>query len=183
MEKTEIKLKKNTAILDTIKKTIEFNFNGEEFTVDLTEGDLEDNWNCIEMKNGDPFDVNLSWQGDIDDESEKPCFSAYPVYPNNDAEGTWSADWSDDRPIKIVKVIGDKNYYFNDEPQKFIHLSKHTFEVFNGEGELQLKTKSFNRAVDTAGSAEWLKKGTGWYVEAIDPNGTRLNLTTGIQRR
>jgi hypothetical protein len=174
-------MKKNTAILNTITKKINFDFKGEIFEVDLTEGDLEDNWNCIEMKDGRVFDVNLSWQGDDNDESEKPWFSAYPVLPNGD--GTWSADWSDNSGgIKIVQVIGDKNYYFNDEPHKFNHDARHTFEVFNGEGELQLKTKRFNRACDTAGSAEYEKRGTGWYVEAIDNNGVRLNLTTGIQR-
>lgn len=174
-------MKDNTAILNTITKKINFNFRGEIFEVDLREGDLEDSWNSITMANGDVFDVNFSWQGDDNDETEEPCFSAYPVLSNGD--GTWSADWSDNSGgMDIVKVIGDKNYYYNDEPQKFNHSARHTFEVFNGQGELQLKTKRFNRAVDTAGSAEFEKRGTGWYVEAIDNNGVRLNLTTGIQR-
>lgn len=171
--KTNI-MKKNTAILDTFKKTIQFNFNGEEFTVDLTEGDLEDSWNSVEMKNGDVFDTNFSWQ-ECFGIHEKPAFSLYPVLPNGD--GTWSADWSDDKGIKIVEVIGDYSQYYDDVPLEYNpNALPHKFEVFNGNNELQLKTKKFNLACDTAGSAEYLKKGTGWYVVAIDANGGRKNI-------
>jgi hypothetical protein len=167
-------MKKNTAILNTVTKKINFNFEGELYEVDLTEGDLEDSWNCIQNQKGLEFDVNFSWQGADNDETDRPGFEVYPLVDNGD--GTWSADTSDYTIITIIEVIGDKNQYFNDEPHKFIHNCKHTFEVFNGQGELQLKTKKFNLAVDTAGSAEYLKKGSGWYVEAIDTNGTRKNL-------
>lgn len=169
-------MKKNTAIFNTITKKINFNFNGEEFEVDLREGDLEDNWNQIEMKNGDVFDVNLSWQGEDDDETERPSFSAYPVYPNNDAEGTWSADWSDNRPIKIVEVIGDKNYYFNDKPHEFNHMLPTRYEVFDENDVLQLKTKRFNKAVDTATTQKVFHQ-KEWYVIAIDSNNARKNLS------
>lgn len=162
-------MKKNTAILNTVTKMINFDFDGEIYEVDLKEGDLEDSWNCITNKKDVMFDVNFSWQDDC-----KPAFEVYPLIDNGD--GTWSADHSDETRIKIVEIIGDRNQYYNDEPFTFNPSLKHTFEVFNGQGELQLKTKKFNLACDTAGSAEYEKKGTGWYVEAIDSNGARKNL-------
>ena len=96
-------MKKNTAILNTVTKMINFNFNGEIFEVDLKEGDLEDSWNCIETKDKITFDVNFSWQEDTE-----PAFSVYPLVDNGDGTS-----------IKIVEVIGDKNQYFYDKPFEF----------------------------------------------------------------
>jgi hypothetical protein len=166
--KTNNIMKKNTAILNTITKLITFNYNGEEFTVDLKEGDLEDSWNSIVTKDDVLWDFNFSWET-----GEKPCMSIYSL---EFVDGNYQKDYRNDTSVKIVEIIGDQNQYFNDKPFEFNPSLKHTFEVFNGEGVLQLKTKKFNLACDTAGSAEYEKKGKGWYVEAIDSNGARKNL-------
>lgn len=165
-------MKNNTAILDTIKKTITFMYMNQEFTIDLTEGDLEDSWNSINTADGVLWDFNFCWE---DETGEKPYMTIYSL---EFVDGNYRKDYKNDTSVKITEIIGNRSFYFDDKDFEFDHTSKHTFEVFNGEGELQLKTKKFNLAVDTAGSAEYLKKGTGWYVEAIDVNGARKKLST-----
>ncbi len=162
-------MKKNTAILNTITKMINFDFNGEIYEVDLKEGDLEDSWNCISNKNDVMFDVNFSWQDDC-----KPAFSVYPLIYNGD--GTWSADHSNDTGIKIVEIIGDRNQYYYDKPYEFNHKLPTRFEVFNAKDELQLKTKSMNKASDEVVTQRF-KGNLGWYVMAIDSNNAKRNLT------
>jgi hypothetical protein len=164
-------MKKNTAILNTITKMINFNFNGEIFEVDLKEGDLHDSWNSILNKNDDGFDVNFSWQHtDLD---PKPGFEIYPLLDNGD--GTFSADHSDYTIIKIVEIIGDKSQYFYDKPYEYNSKLPLRFEVFNANGELQMKTKRLNKASDEVVTQRF-RGNLDWYVEAIDSNGARKNL-------
>ncbi len=106
-------MKKNTAILNTITKVINFNFNGEEFELDLKEGDLEDNWNSIVNEFEVVFDTNFSWEEVEPDEEElygKAYFSVYGLTDNGD--GTWSTNTSDSTSIEIVEIIGSKKQYF-----------------------------------------------------------------------
>ena len=52
----------NTAVLDCKSKMLNLSFNGESFEIDMSEGDLEDNWNSFTMDNGTALDVNLHWE-------------------------------------------------------------------------------------------------------------------------
>ena len=72
------------------------NFADEEFTVDLTEGDLEDSWNGVTTKTGQVYDFNFSWQ-----ENEEPAMSLYKVKEDN------STDFFDSESIKIIAQIGN----------------------------------------------------------------------------
>lgn len=162
-------MKKNTAILDTVTKLIKFNYNGEEFTVDLKEGDLEDSWNSIVTKDEVIWDFNFTWE-----EGEKPYMTIYSL---EFVDGNYQRDYKNDTSVKIVQIIGDQNQYFNDKSFEYDYRLKSHFEVFNANDELKLKTKSMNRASDTTVTAKFIHKEEGWYVIAVDTNGARLNLT------
>lgn len=165
-------MKKNTAILNTVTKMINFNFNGEEFEIDLKEGDLHDSLNSITTKNDVVFDINFSWE---DSKFQPdPAFSVYSLIDNEN--GSWSTDWEDGTTIKIVEIIGDKNQYFRDTPQEYNpNAIPHKFEVFNGQNELQFKTKKFNKACDECGIQK-LQGNLGWYFMVIDAEGGRKKI-------
>lgn len=100
-------MKNNTAIFDAIKKTITFKFDDEEFTVDLTEGDLEDSWNGITTKKGVVWDFNFSW-----DEDSEPSMVLYETYKE---DGFLKTNHCNDELFKIVKQIGNFVDYFGYE--------------------------------------------------------------------
>lgn len=104
-------MKNNTAILNAIEKTIKFIFNNEEFTVDLTEGDLHDSWNCITDKNDVVWDVNFTWDEDVDIDNE-PNFTVYPLTEPDD-NGCQSTIWEEGIEILITEMIGTNFDYFN----------------------------------------------------------------------
>lgn len=170
-------MKKNTAILNTITKLINFNFNGEEFEVDLKEGDLEDSWNAIITKDEEVFDVNFTWE-EVEPKDEKiygkPYFTVYGLSDNGD--GTWSTDTNNSTSIKIVEIIGDKNQYYYDKPYEFNYKLLTRFEVFDGNGVLQLKTKRLNKASDEC-VTQHFRGNLGWYCIAIDSNNARKNIS------
>ena len=136
-------MKNNQAILNLSEKKINFKFNGEDFIMDLTEGDLHDNWNSFETKDGVIRDLNFTWNGFS--EGEKPYLTVYELRDNGD--GTWSTDSfsGTDVSIKIIEVIGTEGEYF-DIP--FDGVKTAYFEVSNSDGTVFLKTKRFNKAVD-----------------------------------
>lgn len=159
--------KNNTAFLDTHTKLIKFIFNDEEFIVDIKEGDLCDSWNSIVDKNDVVWDFNFSWEN----EEEKPYLSIYALHEPND-EGFQSTNWEEDTSIKIVEILGNASFFFNDKDFEFNHLLPTRYEVFDNNKVLQMKTKSFNKACDETVIQKW-KGNLGWYVEAIDSNGAR----------
>jgi hypothetical protein len=163
--------KNNTAILDTHTKLIKFMFNNEEFEVDIKEGDIEDSWNAIEDKKGVLWDFNFTWES----EEEEAYLCIYGLTPP-DEEGYQSTNWNEDTSIKIVEIVGNASFYFNNKDFEFNHLLPTRFEVFNEKDELQLKTKKFNKACDTTSCAKLLDGKDGWYFVAIDSNGARKKL-------
>jgi hypothetical protein len=127
-------MKNNKGILDCVKKTFTFMFRNEVFTIDLTEGDLDDNINAIKLKNGDIFDFNLSWQKDC-----KPVVSLYAV------DGFLVTDWEDSTSIKITHIIGTEADYFGYEFDNKLPLK---FQIVNSDEVVIYKTKSLNKASD-----------------------------------
>lgn len=141
-------MKKNTAILDCVKKLITFNFNNEIFTVDIKEGDIHDSWNSIVDKNEVVWDVNFSWEDSKYD--PKPAFSVYALTKDEDS-GLYSTNWSDYTVIKIGKTtLADKDVFFMEERfnYPFDQTSPITCTVYNDKDEPVFKTKSGNRASD-----------------------------------
>jgi|AntRauTorckE5430_2_1112549.scaffolds.fasta_scaffold02292_9 hypothetical protein len=65
-------MENNTAILNAKEKIVSFKFKDQMFAVDLTEGDLEDNWNSIYLK-GQIFYFNFYWHPEV-----KPSLVLYP---------------------------------------------------------------------------------------------------------
>lgn len=95
----------DTAHLNYTEKTVSFTFRGEKFKVDLTEGDYDDSWNSITMKNGIVFDVNFSQES----ESHRPSFVVYPLKKNG---VLYDTDTRKEFIIKITKVTGSAKEYF-----------------------------------------------------------------------
>ncbi len=136
-------MKNNQGILNLTEKKIFFKFNDEDFEMDLTEGDLEDNWNSFVTENGVVRDLNFHWEGYS--ENHKPTLTVYELRDNGD--GTFSTDTFNGSEvlIKLISVIGTEGEYFG---IPFDGTTKLTFEVFDKNGELVLKTKKFTKACD-----------------------------------
>lgn len=90
--------------LNCKNKSCEFTYNGEQFKIDLTEGDLHDNWNGITLSNGEIKDFNFSWvENDIE---SKPIIVLYKVDSDNET------DFFCYDNIVFDKIIGAKKQYF-----------------------------------------------------------------------
>jgi len=165
-------MKKNTAILDTHTKLIKFDFNGTEYTVDLKEGDLEDNWNSIVDKNQVIWDFNFTWEHEV---GEKPYLTIHSLEFVN---GNYQKDYKNDTSIKIVETVGNRSFYFDDKDFVYNYKLKAYFEVFNGKDEVVLKTKSLNRASDETVNLKTFKQDPNGYVIATDLEGAKLNLSS-----
>jgi len=103
-------MKNNTAILLKKEKLIVFKFKDENFSVDLSDGDLEDSWNSILLKDGNYYDTNFNW----DEVGGVPSLYLYKV---NEVDGELRVDTSDDYEIKIIKQYGTKKEYFTETPE------------------------------------------------------------------
>jgi hypothetical protein len=95
-------------ILNCKNKTLSFSFRGEDFVIDLTEGDLHDSWNGITLENGEIFDFNFYWE----EEGQEPSAVLYETYTHNEVLCT---DHTKDFSIKIDKIIGTFEEYFKEE--------------------------------------------------------------------
>lgn len=106
-----------TAILDCPNKIITFKFNDELFAIDLTEGDLEDSWNSFSDSNRVAWDINFSWEEATEDVD--PSFCVYGV--DEVEEGQFEINMDRETVIKIVKITGTKEEYFNSpaKPKKW----------------------------------------------------------------
>lgn len=137
-------MKNNQGILNLTEKKIYFRYGNEDFIMDLTEGDLHDNWNSFTTKDGVVRDLNFSWEGYS--ENHKPNLTIYPLRDNGD--GTFSTDVfsGNDSQIKLTKVIGTEGEYFG---IPFNGVKTKSFEIIKDD-KIILKTKSFNKACDTA---------------------------------
>lgn len=137
-------MKNNQAILNLTNKTINFKFNNEDFVMDLTEGDLHDNWNSFTTKDNITYDLNFTWDGYSRD-NDKPNLTIYELRDNGD--GTFSTDMfsGSDVSVKFIQIIGTEGEYFN---IPFNGAKTSHFELFDRDGVFQLKTKSLNKACD-----------------------------------
>ena len=95
----------NTGIIDYDRKEAIFNFQGQEFVVDLAEGDLHDSWNSIIDREGFVWDFNFA-QENIE---EAPGISIYKV-----VNGEALTDEKNTTSIKIVETRGNILEYFKD---------------------------------------------------------------------
>jgi hypothetical protein len=156
-------MKNNTATLDCITKLITFKFKNEIFTVDITEGDLDDSWNSINTLDGVCYDFNFSW------EDTKGCRPSLSIYGLIEEDGELSIDTTDTTSIKILgKPSAD--IFFKEERFKYrfdVTLLV-TCRVYNENDEEVFKTKSFNKCVDEMTTRNF--KGEKTYMIVMDNN-------------
>lgn len=154
-------MKNNCAILNCFTKQLFFKFEDKHFTVDLTEGDLEDSWNTIAFSENTELDFNFYWE-----EGTEPCASLYGLILNED--GTYSPDTSDSYPLSIVNVFGTYADYFNEEFNA--NKGNVSYKVYVGS-KLVKRTKSLNTASDMSVNLIMLEKQEDVHVIAVDRSG------------
>ena len=92
-------MENNEAVLDCLKRQLGLMFKNNFYVIDLSQGDLHDNWNSIKV--GDKIcDVNFSWD-------EEPLCSVYEVINNQTSTVGVS--------LSIINILGTKKEYFGDE--------------------------------------------------------------------
>lgn len=165
-------MKNNTAIVDTKNKVLTLMFQNEQHVVDLKEGDLHDNWNCITDGNGVLWDINFTWE---DTKGEKPYLTVYALF-EADENGFQSTNFDESTSIK-VKTTGNRDEYFKEErfSYKFDSTSSLTFRVFDSKDNLILKTKKGNKASDEV-YYQLLQHNKKCYIVATDSNGATKKL-------
>ena len=165
-------MKNNTAIVDVKNKTLTIMFQNEQHLVDLTEGDLHDNWNCITDKNDVLWDINFSWE---DTTGEKPYLTIYALH-EADENGHQSTDFYNSTSIK-VKALGSRDEYFKEKrfSYRFDPMSPLTFRVYDADDNLILKTKRGNRASDET-VYQKLQNNKECYIVATDSHGATKKL-------
>lgn len=91
---------RNEAIFDCLRKTITLLFRNQQFELDMSEGNLENNYNGEVMDDGTPFDVLLQW------EREMMITPKLFIYEEIDPQNL--------RPIEvpIIMMLGTKQQYF-----------------------------------------------------------------------
>jgi hypothetical protein len=94
------------AELDCKTKKISFIFKGENFIVDLKEGDLPCSWNNISLKNGESYNTEFTWDEDSDE--CEPCLS---LYLTELIDGEWQQSEEFEWHYDVV-YIGEKETYF-----------------------------------------------------------------------
>jgi hypothetical protein len=165
-------MKNLTSIVDTKNKTLTLMFQNEKHVIDLTEGDLHDNWNSIIDKNDVVWDINFSWE---DTKGEKPYLSVYALF-EADENGYQSTNWDESTSIS-VKSLGNRDDYFKEERFKYRFDSTLplTFRVFDEQDNLILKTSRGNRASDES-VYQLLQHNKKCYIVATDSNGATRKL-------
>ena len=101
-------LKEMQAIVHTKLKLVYLKFEGEIHKVDLTEGDIEDNWNGITLTDGRVFDFNMDWQFC----ERNPNISLYGTYQGEEYLIT---NTSDSYSFKVQRKYKRKKEYFPKE--------------------------------------------------------------------
>ena len=100
-------LKELNAIVHTRLKLAYLKFEGELHKVNLTEGDLKDNWNAVTLKDGRVFDFNMDWQFCL----RNPSISLYGTY-QEEGEEHLRTDTSDSYSFKVLRKYKKKSEYF-----------------------------------------------------------------------
>lgn len=162
-------MKNNTAIVDTKTKVLTIMFQNEQHTVDLREGDLHDNWNCITDSKGILWDINFSWE---DSKGCKPELAIYALL-EADGNGYQSTDYDSDDNVEMqVKVLGTREEYFRERrfTYTFDSTSSLTFRLYDELDNVLLKTKKLNKAVDEL-TTQRLHSQKRFYLVATDANG------------
>ncbi len=147
-------MENNRATLNAKNKTISFKFKDEDFTVDLTEGDLHDSWNGITTSDGKVWDFNFGWQQEC-----SPALTLYAV----DEENT--TDFFDEYQIEIGLVIGTMADYFNLEFDGSLDC---VFILFSAEKVKKLTSTLLNMLSDNKQDTD--------YIICIDSNGATKTL-------
>jgi hypothetical protein len=91
------------AKLNCIEKTIELDYRKETIVIDLTQGDLNNSWNNIKLKNK-TFTTEFNWDEDSDD--SEPTLTIYRNKKNEIGDELITLD------CDIVN--GTKQDYFNE---------------------------------------------------------------------
>ncbi len=136
-------MKNNQAIFNAIDKTITFMFEDQIYTIDLTEGDLEDSWQGIITKNGIIYDTNFSYQYD-----ENEVYIGFTLYPvEEDLTTIFGSDT--DITFDIVEQIGTQEDY----------LGKPVSEWIEDENSIGWKTERLKEYIeldkDEYSAEEW----------------------------
>ena len=100
-------MENNQGILNLTEKNITFKFNDEDFIMDLTEGDIDDNWNSFVDKEGVIRDLNFWLEA-----GGKPYLSIYPVINNADDTFSTDVDWLNAISVELIEIIGSEEEYF-----------------------------------------------------------------------
>jgi hypothetical protein len=98
-------MRNNTGVVLFDHKAIVFRFEEVLYSVDLTDGDLEDSWSSITNRDGQPYDTNFY----LESPKNSPTFYLYKCKDKGD--GNWEVDTTHETEIKIVKQIGKKSEY------------------------------------------------------------------------
>jgi hypothetical protein len=99
-------MKNQTAVFNAKNKILFFMFRDESFTINLTEGDLHDNWNAITLKNREVFDFNFCWE-----EYSEPSVNLYATYYKGEELYT---NHSESYDLEIIEQIGTFEDYFGE---------------------------------------------------------------------
>lgn len=99
----------NKFILDYDKKTIALDWENENFTLDLNEGDVGDYWNSITHSSLGARDVNFYQEAS----TQEPTLAIYGL-EENDA-GVLVINTGDETLIEKFEQLGDPKNYFGDE--------------------------------------------------------------------
>jgi hypothetical protein len=150
----------NTAILNCLTKQLYIRFEYKYFTIDLTEGDLEDNWNSIQFSDETTLDINFHWE-------DEPYVSLYGLIYDAKSD-TYSTNTNEYYPIKISTIIGDKADYFDMEYQAEIGLN--CYRVYSGCKMIK-RTAYLNIASDFTAKARIVDKLKDVHLVAMDKYG------------
>ena len=96
---------KNYAIINYEAKELYLYFKGQEFTFDLTEGDIGEFWYGFETHDGEVYDVNYGEE--VGEDNAGVC-----VYGTIEQDGTILIDTSNCTDIEIKDKMGDPSNYF-----------------------------------------------------------------------
>lgn len=117
-------MKNNTAILNTKTLKLRIKFKNEEFIVDMQDGDIEDNWNTIDLADGTSYDLNLYWE---EESMRRPSLSLYGLVL--DKNNLWNTNTLDAYGIKVLQKDCYKKEYFSNHKGSWINQIKNKLKL------------------------------------------------------
>jgi len=134
--------------VDYDKKTLELEFEGEQFSWDLNEGDVGDFWHTFTKSDGTMKDINFHQE----DENQTPSLAVYGLKKDKESKkDNLSIDMDDETLIEVCETVGNPINYFGAEVLSIFKKVQMTEKEYNmcpncgsmertwrnGSGELQ----------------------------------------------